>query len=196
LSTINPTLDVAIHLVQPTNSSLSIEDIIKRCLDNDRVAQAKLYKTYHGKLLALCMRYCANRDDALAVLNQGFLKVFHNLESYNNKYDFGGWIYRIVQYTAIDHVRKHLRKSKQMPTQELDVEIEIASTVIEKMYAEDLMELMHKLPFTSKVVFNLFAIEGYSHADIAKELGMSIGTSKWHVNNARKRLKEWIETYE
>ncbi|MFT5511872.1 MAG: RNA polymerase sigma factor (sigma-70 family) [Bacteroidia bacterium] len=196
MSTINPTLDVAIHLVQPTNSSLSIEDIIKRCLDNDRVAQAKLYKTYHGKLLALCMRYCANRDDALAVLNQGFLKVFHNLESYNNKYDFGGWIYRIVQYTAIDHVRKHLRKSKQMPTQELDVEIEIASTVIEKMYAEDLMELMHKLPFTSKVVFNLFAIEGYSHADIAKELGMSIGTSKWHVNNARKRLKEWIETYE
>ena len=142
------------------------------------------------------MRYCANRDDALAVLNQGFLKVFHNLESYNNKYDFGGWIYRIVQYTAIDHVRKHLRKSKQMPTQELDVEIEIASTVIEKMYAEDLMELMHKLPFTSKVVFNLFAIEGYSHAYIAKELGMSIGTSKWHVNNARKRLKEWIETYE
>jgi RNA polymerase sigma factor (sigma-70 family) len=196
ISTINPTLNISIHLDQPADSSLSLEDLIKRCLKNDRVAQAKLYKTYHGKLLALCMRYCTNRDDALAVLNQGFLKIFTHLKTYNKKYDFEGWIYRIVQYTAIDHVRKHLRKANQMPTEELDVDIEIASTAVEKLYATDLLGLIHKLPFTTKVVFNLFAIEGFSHADVAKELEMSVGTSKWHVNNARKRLKEWIETHE
>ncbi len=178
------------------DSSLSLEDLIERCLKNDRVAQAKLYQTYHGKLLALCLRYCENRDDALAVLNHGFLKVFKYLSTYDKKYEFGGWIYRIVQYTAIDHVRKHVRKSKQMPTQELDVDFEVESSIVEKLFAEDLINLMHRLPLTTKVVFNLFAIEGFSHADIAKELGMSVGTSKWHVNNARKRLKQWIETYE
>jgi len=151
---------------------------------------------YHGKLLALCLRYCENRDDALAVLNHGFLKVFKYLSTYDKKYEFGGWIYRIVQYTAIDHVRKHVRKSKQMPTQELDVDFEVESSIVEKLFAEDLINLMHRLPLTTKVVFNLFAIEGFSHGDIAKELGMSVGTSKWHVNNARKRLKQWIETYE
>jgi len=132
----------------------------------------------------------------LAVLNHGFLKVFKYLSTYDDKYEFGGWIYRIVQYTAIDHVRKHVRKTKQLPTQELDVEIEIESNAIEKLYADDLISLLHRLPYTTKVVFNLFAIEGFSHTDIAKELEMSVGTSKWHVNNARKRLKKWIETYE
>ena len=83
-----------------------------------------------------------------------------------------------------------------MPTQELDVDFEVESSIVEKLFAEDLINLMHRLPLTTKVVFNLFAIEGFSHGDIAKELGMSVGTSKWHVNNARKRLKQWIETYE
>jgi len=170
--------------------------LVDLCLKHDRVAQAKLYKMYHGKLLALCLRYCENRDDALDILNQGFLKVFHNLHKYDRKFEFGGWIYRIVQYTAIDHVRKHLRKDRQMPKQELDEQIEVDAGIVEKLYGEDLLQLIHKLPFTTKVVFNLFAIEGFSHIDIAKELGMSVGTSKWHVNNARKRLKEWIETYE
>ena len=142
------------------------------------------------------MRYCENRDDALDILNQGFLKVFHNLHTYDRKYELGGWIYRIVQYTAIDHVRKHLRKDRQMPKEVLDEQIEVEAGMIEKLYAEDLLQLIHKLPLTTKVVFNLFAIEGFSHKDIAKELSMSVGTSKWHVNNARKRLKEWIETYE
>lgn len=147
-------------------------------MKHDRVAQAKLYKTYHGKLLALCLRYCENRDDALDVLNQGFLKVFHNLHQYNQKFDFGGWIYRIVQHTAIDHVRKHLRKNNQMPKQELNEQIEVDAGMIEKLYAEDLLRLIHKLPYTSKVVFNLFAIEGYSHNDIAKELSMSVGRNQ------------------
>lgn len=142
------------------------------------------------------MRYCDNRDDALDILNQGFLKVFHNLNRFDRKQDFGGWIYRIVQYTAIDHVRKHLRKDRQMPKEELDEHLEIDTGFMEKLYAEDLLKLMHRLPLTTKVVFNLFAIEGFSHQDIAKELSMSVGTSKWHVNNARKRLKEWIENYE
>ncbi|MFT5724594.1 MAG: RNA polymerase sigma factor (sigma-70 family) [Bacteroidia bacterium] len=173
-----------------------MEILIQKCLEKDRVAQAELYKKYHGKLLSLCLRYFQNRDDALDVLNHGFLKVFHNLSSYDKTYDFGGWIYRIVQYTAIDHVRKHLRKERQIPTRELDTDIGLDAAIVEKLYAEDLLNLIHKLPLTSKVVFNLFAIEGFSHKDISKELNMSVGTSKWHVNNARTMLKKWILSYE
>ena len=76
-------------------------------------------------------------------MNHGFLKVFKYLSTYDSRYDFGGWIYRIVQYTAIDHVRKHVRKSIQIPTQELDDDIEIESKAVEKLYADDLINLLH-----------------------------------------------------
>ncbi|MBO6517980.1 MAG: RNA polymerase sigma factor [Bacteroidia bacterium] len=191
--TINPPLNIHLADVQSADSQRDVLELVKRCMNKDRVAQEKLYKRYHGKLMALCLRYFSNRDDALAALNQGFLKVFKNLKSYNSEYDFGGWVYRIVQRTAIDLVRAQVRYERRIPTEEPDASLGISPEAVKKLYAKDLLQLLHKLPATTRIVFNLFALEGYSHAEIADELGMSAGTSKWHVNNARKLLKQWID---
>ncbi len=194
--TINPTIEVSITKKKQSDTTDALTQLIQRCMQNDRSAQAELYKQFHGKMLGVCLRYFSNRDDALAALNQGFLKIFKNLQLYNSANDFKGWAYRIVQNTAIDQVRTQIRKDKQMPSSDLVEDLEVSESVIHKLYAKDLLQLMHQLPLTTKVVFNLFAIEGYSHQEIAETLDMSTGTSKWHVNNARTKLKDWITTYE
>lgn len=191
--TINPPLEISVQNEQLVNDNPEMRSLIERCIDNDRVAQAELYKQHHGKLMALCLRYFSNRDDALSVLNQGFLKIFKNLKSYDPAYDFGGWAYRIVQRTAIDQLRKQLRLENRMGKEEPDEDVGVSPDAIKNLYAKDLISLLHKLPPATRAVFNLFAIEGYSHSDISNELSMSEGTSKWHVNNARKLLKQWIE---
>lgn len=190
--TINPSIPLSADNVESRQSNPELTTLIERCLKEDRVAQAKLYTLYHGKLMALCQRYFSNRDDALAALNQGFLKVFKSLKSYNPEYDFGGWVYRIVQRTAIDLLRSQLRYEQRIPTEEHDEHVGVHPEIVKKLYAEDLIQLLQKLPATSRLVFNLFALEGYPHAEIAEMLDMSVGTSKWHVNNARKLLQEWV----
>ena len=187
------TTDVSAHPPKEEMMERTVASWIEACKNNDRLAQGKLYKKYHGKLLAMCLRYFDNREDALDALNQGFLKIFKNLDDYNPKYDFGGWAYRIVQSTAIDLVRKHLRKEKKFQLFEIKDDLKVSPNAIQNLYAQDLLELMHKLPLTTRVVFNLFALEGYSHQEIAEKLNMSVGTSKWHVNNGRKKLKKWME---
>ena len=117
--------------------------------------------------MGVCLRYFSNRDDALAALNHGFLKIFKNLESYDSKYDFEGWIYRIVQRTAIDQVRKQLRHESKLPTNELNDEMGSSPEIIKILYAQDLIKILHRLPPTTKIAFNLFAIEGFSHAEVA-----------------------------
>ncbi|MFT4523351.1 MAG: RNA polymerase sigma-70 factor (ECF subfamily) [Bacteroidia bacterium] len=167
-----------------------LSELISLCLENNRLAQAQLYKQFHGKLMGLCMRYFTNRDDALCALNQGFLKIFKNLDRYNFQHDFAGWAHRIVQYTAIDLLRKQV-KLQNIEYINHDFEHESNEiTVSQKLNTEDLLKLLQKLPEISRLVFNLFAIEGYKHHEIAEQLSISVGTSKWHVNHARKILKE------
>ncbi len=190
--TINPPLNISFDNAHIVDSQPDVSQLVEQCLENDRVAQGKLYALYHGKLMALCLRYFSNRDDALAALNQGFLKVFKNLKSYNPEYDFGGWVYRIVQRTAIDLIRSQLRYERRMPMEEHDGQLGLNPDIVKKLYAKDLLKLLQQLPPSTRVVFNLFAIEGYAHAEIARELNISKGTSKWHVSNARKLLKNWI----
>lgn len=189
------TTDVSEQIPNKELTENTVATCIEACKKNDRIAQEKLYKMYHGKLLSMCMRYFDNREDALDALNQGFLKIFKNLDAYDTTQEFAGWAYRIVQNTAIDLVRKHLRKEKKFQLFEIKDDVKVSPNAIQNLYAQDLLGLMHKLPLTTRVVFNLFAIEGYGHQEIAEKLNMSVGTSKWHVNNGRKKLKKWMENY-
>ncbi|MCB9261816.1 MAG: RNA polymerase sigma factor [Flavobacteriales bacterium] len=173
--------------------SVTLNDLIIKCLDNDRLAQSELYRMYHGKLLALCLRYFSNRDDAVSALNLGFLKIFRNLSKFKKSEDFGAWSYRIVQNTAIDQFRSQTRYDNNVVVDEKPEDTGLNPDVVSKLYAEDLIVLLQKLPPTTRMVFNLFAIEAWTHAEIAERLEISEGTSKWHVNNARKMLKQWIE---
>lgn len=181
----NPSIETTL----PTaNLNPELAELLKQCVQNDRLAQAQLYKQYQGKLLAMCMRYFTNRDDALEALNHGFLKVFKNLEKYNPNYAFEGWIYKIVQNTALDYFKSKYRKEVESSVELLDTDVAVPAMIDDNYAAEDLMQLLQALPPTTRAVFNLFAIEGYAHAEIAEMLQIALGTSKWHVNKAREIL--------
>lgn len=174
------------------NQQPELLKLIEACIANDRSAQETLYKRYYGKMMGLCMRYVKNRDDAMSILNQGFLKVFQNLDKYAFNGSFDGWIYRIVYNSIIDQLRSRNRDFK---TSEIDynaLEVSIEANSIQNLYIEDLLKLLDELPESSRVVFNMFAIEGFKHEEIAEQLNISTGTSKWHVNAARTLLKEMI----
>lgn len=190
---LNPTAEPTIDLQTATPE---LQDLIDRCRKGNRLAQAELYKKYHGKLMALCLRYFINRDDALEALNHGFLKIFKNLDAYRPEFAFEGWIYRIVQRTALDYVRLKYKTDwntqEMQPAQEPGAEPE----VYREADAAELINLLQKLPAATRTVFNLFAIEGYRHDEIAAMLEISEGTSKWHVNQARLKLKSYLQDKE
>lgn len=170
--------------------------LIQSCVESDRRAQNQLYKKCFGILMGVCMRYEREREEAEELLNQAFLKILRNIDKYDYKAPFEAWIRRIMINTIIDNYRKY-KKDKEnlqysaMDTDWKDVGISLNDAYLE-FEAEELENMLKKLPDMSRKVFNLFAIEGFSHKEIGDMLGLSDGTSKWHVSVARARLKELI----
>jgi len=170
---------------------LELSELVEKCINNERAAQEKFYRMFHGRMMGLCMRFFSNRDDAKEALNVGFLKVFRSLSSYQGKGSLEGWIYRIIHNTALDFVRKKVVFENRI--EEIsESSAQVQPEVIQKYYVNELLNLLHSLPEATKVVFTLFVIENYSHKEIAKQLEISEGTSKWHVNNARQLLKKQL----
>jgi RNA polymerase sigma-70 factor (ECF subfamily) len=166
---------------------------IKKLINQDRRAQLELYKKCFGILMSVAYRYKKNVEDAKSLSINSFLKVLTNIESYKPNVPFTAWIRRIAINTAIDNFRKNskhnlIEYSDEISTNENytinDYDLEIR--------AEELNNMILKLPKATKLVFNLFAIDGYSHKEIAEQLNISTNTSKWHVKEARNKLKEQI----
>lgn len=176
---------------------MEIEKLIQGCKSGNRKAQFTLYKTYYNVLMGVCMRYNKNKDDASAILNEGFLKILKNIDKYNPKVPFEAWIKRIMINTIIDAFRKN-KKDRELiqytdfeETDTLDINIDYNEA--DKMFdAEAIEKLIQQLPKVTQKVFNLFAVDGFSHKEIGEMLSISVGTSKWHINAARKQLKEMI----
>lgn len=166
-------------------------DIITGCIEKKRSAQELLYKKYYGKMMGLCLRYFKNKDDAKEALNTGFLKVFQNIHVFDKDKNLDAWIYTVIQRSALDLVRKQV-KIKNIETDISEQSAFVEPEILQDLYVQDLMLLLNQLPDISRLVFTLYAIENFKHHEIAKELSISEGTSKWHVNNARKLLKELI----
>lgn len=175
----------------PTRENPALQEVIRGCLRNDRKYQEQLYKLLHPKLLGLCLRYFEDRDEALAVMNQGFLKIFKHLDGFDTNQDLGGWAYTIVKRTALDAIRD---KSKQWQLQPYHREYEdIADEKpADPLHLNDLVKLLGQLPEASRTIFRLHALEGFSHKEISEQLQISVGTSKWHVHHARQRLQSLI----
>jgi RNA polymerase sigma-70 factor (ECF subfamily) len=168
--------------------------LIARCIREEPKAQYELYRALHGMMLSICSRYERNREDATACMNQGFLKILQNIRKKRPEVPFEPWARRIIINTVIDNYRKE-RERKSTETLDVPVEASSFSEVNEylgQMEAEAFAELLQRVPSTSRKVFNLFAIDGFAHAEIAAVLGMSEGTSKWHVSNARSILQQAI----
>lgn len=168
--------------------------IIDGCLQNDRRAQEQLYKQFYSPMITICLRYTKNQDDALEVLHNAFLKVYQHLGTYDpSKGAFYTWIKTIVVNSAIDFIRRRNTFTSSIELKEAQ-SVSTDSDVVDKMTATELLKLIRQLPQTSQTVFNLYVVEGYRHKEIGEFLGISEGTSKWHLSEARKQLKKLLLT--
>jgi RNA polymerase sigma factor (sigma-70 family) len=169
-----------------------IQALIEGCKKNDRRAQELLYKKFYVAMSSLCIRYISDKEDAVQVLNDGFLKIFKNIDAYNPyKAGLYTWIRKIFINTALDFLRKKpLGYSNDLTDQEEEPFIE--NITIQKMNADDLLITIKQLPAATQLVFNLYVVEGFSHSEIADMLKISEGTSKWHLSEARRRLRQLI----
>ena len=173
--------------------------LLKDCARGDRRAQFQLYKRCYSVLMGVCMRYKKNEEDAAEVLNQGFLKILNNIDKYREEVPFEAWIRRIMINTVIDEFRKNRKVHELMETTDFSEQNNFTdyvdyNTADQIFDAEQLEAIIKMLPPVSQKVFNLFAIDGYSHKEIAAMLDISDGTSKWHLSFARKKIKEIIQS--
>lgn len=169
--------------------------LITACLKNDRRAQERLYRLSFDRLMSISCRYKSNRDDAMAMVNQGFYKILRNLGSFHPDNSYKSWISRIMVNLLIDDYRKNKKTNnikqelEETPVDDLPSSFNIMEYQIE---IEELNDMLLALSPIRNQVFNLYAIDGYSHDEIAKMLEIPPGTSKWHLSKARAELKKQI----
>jgi RNA polymerase sigma factor (sigma-70 family) len=179
------------------SSEDDIQIIIQGCLKNDRRAQEELYKRFYPAMMSLCLRYLRDRNDAVEVLNDAFLKVFKQLSRYDpSRAVLYTWMRAIVINTALDTLRKQkaIRDREMMPDKEEEPGID--NEALSKLSGDELLAMIRRLPITTRLVFNLYVVDGYAHREIAAMLSMSEGTSRWHLNDARRQLKTIINLTE
>ena len=169
------------------------------CARGDRRAQFQLYKSCYSVLMGVCIRYRKDQDEAAEILNTGFLKILTKLEKYKEEVPFEAWIRRIMINTVIDEFRKNRKVQELIEhtdfTDDYKYTDQVDYNVADRNFdAEQLELLIKRLPPVSQKVFNLYAVDGYNHREIGEMLGISDGTSKWHLSFARKKLQEMIRT--
>ena len=166
------------------------QELVQGCAKNDRKHQELLYRRYFDSMMHMCLRYTDDRDIAMQIVNNGFLRAFKNIDQFSFKGALEGWLRKIVYHSLSDYYKKHSKYIQFLVFEEK--EEAIPETALSSMYAEDILNLVNELPPATKMVFQLYAIEGYPHKEIAAQLNISIGTSKWHLSTARKTLKQLI----
>ena len=188
-----------LHVSAPSSAPPTLPELLAACQRQERVAQRRLYGQFHGFAMSICLRYARDRDQALEAANDGFLKAFRDL----NRFDaarhpdvlgsFRGWLKRIMVHTAIDHYRANERHQHQ---QELDDatlnQVDAAATPLDAMSYDELLALVQRLPPAYRAVFNLAAIDGFSHEEIAAQLRISVGASKSNLFKARAHLRTML----
>lgn len=173
------------------HNSADLQLIIASCARNERSGQEKLYKMFQSRMMSVAIRYAQDRSSAEDIVNMGFLKCFQKIEKYNFQGSFEGWLRKIVLRTALDMLRMNEKYNDKVVFVEKEEFIERDHG--DRMYYDQLLQLIETLPKTTKIVFNLSVMEGLQHKEIAELLGMSEGTSKWHLSEGRRMLKEKIE---
>jgi RNA polymerase sigma factor (sigma-70 family) len=171
------------------------QDILDGCISGKREFQELLYRRFSGKMFALCIRYCHNREDAEDVLQNGFITVFRNIQNFRGEGSFEGWIRRIIVNTALMHLRSKKNELNFSDVEELGTKAHPESQfdTASQINANELIKMLERLPEGYRLVFNLFAIEGYSHKEIAAMLDINEGTSKSQLSKARNYLQEMLK---
>ncbi len=166
--------------------------LIKLCLKNNRAAQHQLYQQFSQQMLGICYRYTKSLDDAEDVLQEGFVKVFTHLNQFKHDGPLGGWIRRIMVNCSISYLRKHNRYRTQMDFEKTPMHPVMENDAIIKINTQELVDLIRLLPAGYQTVFNLVAVEGYNHIEVAEILEISENTSRSQYSRARAVLIKWL----
>ena len=168
------------------------EDLIEGCRSGQRKSQEALYKLYSAKMLGVCMRYATDRMEAEDMLQNGFVKVFNKLGDFRAEGSFEGWMRRIMVHCSIEYYRKHHKMMQVVDIDTACVDASVDPLAASNLGVQDLLAIISQLPPGYKMVFNLYAIEGYSHKEIGETMGITEGASKSQLSRARAILKEQI----
>jgi RNA polymerase sigma-70 factor (ECF subfamily) len=174
---------------------IELQQLISLCLKQDRKAESALYKYCFTKLMPVCHKYYKSKDDSVEQLNKSYLKILNNLNKFDANKSFDAWIKTITINTIIDEFRVNNKRNALFIDKDYE-EFAInyhsfnLNEAEAKLTADDIQIHIQNLPESSKMVFNLYTVDGYSHKEIGEMLGINEGTSKWHLSNARKVLKK------
>lgn len=175
------------------------ERLLQQCMQGDRRAQIRLYDQCYSYMMSICLRYCKDKQEAGSRINLAFLKVLQHLDQFEKGGSFKAWLSKITVRSIIDEYRSQQRHYEHhnylgQPSQDVSWPDDEMNHIAEKVNLDHLLHIINQLPIACKQVFNLYAIDGYSHKEIGVMLQISEGTSKWHLHEARKRLQETLLT--
>lgn len=166
------------------------EELIEGCKGNKRAAQKQLYEKFSGRLMGICLRYTKNQTEAEDLLQEVFIKIFRQIKKFKGTGSFEGWLCRIAVNTSITHYHRNKNHKDTGNVEDFREQLVDHEKVTHKMASNELMEIVQSLPDIYQTVFNLYAIEGFTHKEISEQLGISEGTSKSQLSRARKLLQK------
>jgi len=167
------------------------EDLIRGCVKEDRNCQKELYKRFAGKMMVVCLRYANNRMEAEDMLQDGFIKVFDNISKFKMEGSLEGWVRRIMVNTAINKIRANKVRFEEIGDDSEGFQDQ-DKNIVDRMSEQDILTLINKMPQGYKYVFNMYAIEGFSHKEIATSLGIEEASSRSQYAKAKKYLQHQI----
>lgn len=167
------------------------KNMIEGCVEGKRSYQKMLYDRFASKMLGVCMRYAKDRAEAEDMLQEGFVKVFQNIARFKYEGSFEGWVRRIMVFTAINFFKHRTRKFQEDLDQD-GYDAPFEDDIVDKISAKEIIALMQQLPEGYRVIFNLYAVEGYTHKEIGDMLGIAVGTSKSQYARARSAMQQLL----
>lgn len=168
----------------------ALYQLLDSCKKGDRTSQEKVYKAFYGYAMGISLRYSRTKDEAIEIVNDGFMKVFTKLDKYSKGLSFKGWLRKIMIHCAIDYFRRNEKHYHSMDISYAQYHDDPSTeTILDKLSAEEILKAVQTLPPSYRMVFNLYAIEGFNHEEIASNLSISVGTSKSNLSIARDKLK-------
>jgi RNA polymerase sigma factor (sigma-70 family) len=176
-------------------AELSDDDLIRGCVENNRKSQEMLYRRYAKVMFKLCLIYESDHNKAKDIMQEAFIKIFKNINHFNRQCALRVWMKKIITNTAIDHYRKSHHEARFIPIENIVNPYSNEESVASMLNTKDIISQVNRLPAGARIIFQLHALEGYSHKEIAKLLHISEGTSKSQINRAKHLLQEWIGDY-
>ena len=177
--------------------TVNIDNIVQGCQANQPKYQRMLYEQFAGKLMGICVRYCRNEELAKDALQESFVKIFNKIDSFKNESKIETWMTRIAINTTLNHLRQGKRyqfiDDNEHVAYKIENQHDVSADSLEKLSHAELINILQELPDGYRIVFNMYAVEGYTHKEIADALGINEGTSKSQLNRARKHLQTLVQ---